>query len=701
MKTRIGRVAHEKTIRQAFALLIVFSVASSPAWGRISSNLTADLRVNYSTTDEDSSSLESVDQEYNLAWQKTILRDLAVRSALRYYNFGVSENLGANSWRSELQPSADLIFNRAWLGINAQAMRRDSRSNDRSSRLINESGSIALQSRVARYPWLKLRLQQDLLYNKADLSDRDTRDRLALASAGYTGRASSISYSYQHKNTLDRSQRVEQNTQSHGVLFGHVKSFGTHLRSSLSYDFSYKKQSDRNLAFDPLPLELPVFFGLYASDATPDLGGLDSVSTLIDGNLALPAVPSINIGSNSVNQNLGIDLGYRREISRLYVYTDRPSGNNVRWAVYQSEDNTVWESVAGISSSFSPGFSRYEIRFPQVSARYIKAVNAGLNEVDTVLVTEVAGYVDKTETGIVERDQQIHLASLNNSLKLSGSLSATADVSLRRDGGSSFNQKRDETYFSFGLRNQPSRLLQHSVRVQVGLIDYEVTRFDVDKTLTANYDLQYQALTTLAISLSLSHRDTYIAGVKSQEINYALIRSRGDLLPRLTVTQEFGGGRNTLMSSRTQLDSWNYRAGLLGRPIRSMDFSAGFMHQEVTSSQATKRVRDQYLGDIGWALTRAIHLRASADYTKDDRTRYLSQDYSISWTISSKLTSGAALNISDYQNGVDSHSKRLSAQVEYLLSQRTALSAGFGETDFTRSGGRLTRSFRVGLRTGL
>ncbi len=701
MKKKTGRVAYKKTIRQAFALLIVFLVASSPVRGRISSNLTADLRVSYSTTDEDSSSLESVDQEYNVAWQKNIMRDLAVRSALRYYNFGVSENLGANSWRSELQPSADLIFNRAWLGINAQAMRRDSRSNDRSSRLINESGSIALQSRVARYPWMRLRLQQDLLYNKANLSDRDTRDRMALASAGYTARMTSISYSFTYKNTLDRSQRVEQNTSTHGVLFGQVKNFGSRLRSSLSYDFSYKKQSDRNLAFDPLPLELPVFFGLYASDATPDLGGLDSVSTLIDGNLSLPAVPPINIGSNSVNQNLGIDLGYRREISRLYVYTDRPSGNNVRWAVFQSEDNTVWESVAGASSSFSPGFSRYEIRFPEISARYIKAVNAGLNEVDTVLVTEVAGYLDKSETGVIERDQQIHLASLNNSLKLSESLSATAGVSLRRDGGSSFNQKRDETYYSFGLRNQPSKVLQHSARIQVGLIDYDATRFDVDKTLTANYDLQYQPLTTLAFSLSLSHRDNYIAGVKSQEINHAVIRSRGDLLPRLTITQEFGGGRNTIMISRVQLDSWNYRAGLLGRPVRSMDFSAAFLHQEVRSLPDAKRIKNQYLGDVGWALTPAFQLRASVDYTEDDRTRYLSQDYSITWSVSSKLTSGAALNISDYQNGADNHSKRLSAQVEYLLSQRTALSAGFGETDFTRSGGRLTRSFRVGLRTGL
>jgi hypothetical protein len=132
-----------------------------------------------------------------------------------------------------------------------------------------------------------------------------------------------------------------------------------------------------------------------------------------------------------------------------------------------------------------------------------------------------------------------------------------------------------------------------------------------------------------------------------------------------------------------------------------MDFSAAFLHQEAKNLIAAKRIKNQYLGDLGWALTRAIQLRASVDYTEDDRTRYFSQDYSITWTISSKLTSGAALNISDYQNGVDNRSERLSAQVEYLLSQRTALSAGFGETDFTRSGGGLTRSFRVGLRTGL
>ncbi len=285
--------------------------------------------------------------------------------------------------------------------------------------------------------------------------------------------------------------------------------------------------------------------GCYTNDATPDLGSLDTVMTLVDGNTQAPAQSMINIGGNEVNQNIGADLGYQREVSQLYVYTDRPSGNNVRWNVLRSEDNAVWEQIGSVTSQYSAGFSRYEITIPATEARFIKAVNQGLNEVDTVFVTELEALESVDNTGITERDQQIHVASLTNSYLIAPNWNANASISLRRDGGGASQQSRDETYYSFGLRNLISPKLSHNGRIQIGLIDYELSKVDIDKIFSANYDIKYQPLSTLEFSVSLSHRDNYIASVKSQELNYVTMRTRGDLLPQLRISQELTGGRNT------------------------------------------------------------------------------------------------------------------------------------------------------------
>ncbi len=668
----------------------------------ISNNLNADIRVGYSTVDQGNNTQESVDQEYNLNWQKSIIRNLLARSTVRYFNYGTSQTTGANSWRSELQPSGEISWNSNWLAISAQGMRRDSKSNDLSTRLISESAGINLQTQVVRYPWLRMRLQQDKLYNKVNLRDRDTRDRLANVGVGYNSMTSSIIYNYSHKQTLNRSQQLEQRSNFHVLQLDHLKTFAEgKIRSSLSYNFNYRNEQDKNLAFDAFPRTISLLFGLYTNDATPDLGSLDTVTTLSDGNTEVAGLPQINIGGNEVNQNIGADLGYQREVSLFYIYTDRPSGNNVRWNVFRSEDNSIWEQVTGATTSYSPGFSRYEVAFPEVKARYIKAVNQGLNEVDTVYVTEVEALERVTETGISKRDQLVHIASLTNSYKISSSWNANAGISLRRDGGGSTQQARDETYYSFGARNQITPEMSHSARIQVGLIDYEQSRIDVDKVFSANYDLKYQPLQTLEFSVSLTHRDNYIASMKSQEVNYISFRTRGDLLPQLMVSHEFTGGRNTLMQANARFDTWSYRTSMDGRVSRRIDAAGSYSHQEVRGLADYLRVKNQYSFTFGYRVTENIQLRGDWGLMNDDKTRYVSHNYSFGWLMSRKVSAGAAIAISDYENGVDSHSESYSAQVEYSFSGRTVLTGSYSENDLTSAGGGSNRSVRVGIRTGL
>ncbi len=88
-------------------LTLVLAMAGLANAG-ISNNLNADIRVGYSTVDQENNTQENVDQEYNLNWQESIIRNLLAKSTIRYFNYGSSQTTGGNSWRSELQPSGEI-----------------------------------------------------------------------------------------------------------------------------------------------------------------------------------------------------------------------------------------------------------------------------------------------------------------------------------------------------------------------------------------------------------------------------------------------------------------------------------------------------------------------------------------------------------------------------------------------------------------
>lgn len=683
-------------------LIILVTFGSTPLAARISNNLTAEMRLGYSLSELDSASQENVDQEYVLNWQKRFIRELMASASVRYFNYGSNETIGANSWRSELQPSGELHWNRKGLNTLVQGFRRDSKSNDRTTNVINESFGISMASQAVGYPWIRARVQQDNLYNKADLTDRDTRDRYAGLGVGYNTNLSSAAYSFSYRNTLDRAQQVSHKNNSHDVRLDHTRLFRQgKIRSTFSYSISYKSESDKSLSSESFSRDIPLFLGLYNNDATPDIGELDTVTTLIDGNRTIPATPVIDIGDNRVNQNIGGDLGYLRRVDILYVYTDRPSGNSVRWEVYKSDDNSIWVPVAGAVSSFSPGFSRYEISFPQTEARYIKTLNKGLNEVDSVYVTEFAA-TERIETaGTIRQNQTVHLVNSTNNFQLAQNWSLMAGLSLRRDGGGLSGRGRDETYYLMNLNNQLTQKITQSVHVQLGFIGYESSRVDVDKVFSSDYSIQYKPLQTLEFSLSLIHRDNYIASMKSQEINFGLVRVRGRLLPRLETRQELSGGRNTSMSGNTAFDSWSYRSDLTGRVTEKLDITAGYSHQEIRDKRGNDRRKDQYDFYFGYAITANISTRGSLNLTKDGSTRYVSHDFSINWALSPKLSTSGTVSITEYTNGPSTRSERYSAQVEYSFSRRTFLSGSYSENDLPASAGSSGRSVRVGIRTGL
>ena len=102
---------------------------------------------------------------------------------------------------------------------------------------------------------------------------------------------------------------------------------------------------------------------------------------------------------------MGMDFLVATEINTLYVWVDRDVAqvaDAFSWRIYTSDDDPsdgiqIWALRQTVSPAvYSPTFNRFEIRFTNVKARYVKVVTAPLSPAipfassfPTILVTEL------------------------------------------------------------------------------------------------------------------------------------------------------------------------------------------------------------------------------------------------------------------------------------------------------------------------
>ena len=97
---------------------------------------------------------------------------------------------------------------------------------------------------------------------------------------------------------------------------------------------------------------------------------------------------------------MGLDFLVATEINTLFVWVDRDVAqvaDAFSWRIYTSDDNQNWDLRQTVSPAiYSPTFNRFEIRFTNVNARYVKVVTAPLSPTvpfassfPTILVTEL------------------------------------------------------------------------------------------------------------------------------------------------------------------------------------------------------------------------------------------------------------------------------------------------------------------------
>jgi hypothetical protein len=462
------------------------------------------------------------------------------------------------------------------------------------------------------------------------------------------------------------------------------------------YSLNYASVTNEVAGTGPVLEIAPIAVGLYAQDDAPDLGTLDPRSGLADGNKIDPVLPLIDIGGGGNNHNLGADLGTGQAVAGIYIYTDRPSGNQPRWEVYGSGNNLNWQALPTSRQFFNPAFNRYEVTFAAANFRYVKAVNTGLNEIALVNITEIE-VLRELPSGTDETGFSTASHSLDGraGYKFNERWEGSLDVSLQFD--ENIGRAGDKSFWSLGWRLffEPSEAVSHHFRWDVSRQGREAPQPTLVDNF-AGYTMTLNPLETLRGSLSLSDRLSHFDGRRSQNILSSLLEGNATVFPDLNVS--LGGGLSWFDDYIMDQghNTWHVRGGVDAALSRSLDVVVDYNYSETSQdAESVSRTREFTSLGVDWRLTRDIYLRGALRYTAQ-RTEGWTQEYLVSWNLLRNMQVSAQL-FEIESDGVTTNSRK-SATLNWGIGSSSSLYLRLAEVDFSGTGGNTTESFQQGLR---
>lgn len=268
----------------------------------------------------------------------------------------------------------------------------------------------------------------EVRYNRITTHDGDrtlidTRQDFFYLKSEYVYGGFRASYSNTNTSTRDeiRDAETSQTTHEGRVVYGSTFLGGrvavaTEHRLQLTETRADSAAARSGAIGTSSALQVSANLGLFALDDTPEDGpALASTPALIDADTATSA--GINLGftpGDTVKRNIGLDFQTATSVSRLWVWVDRnltttaagDVSGRYSWDIYTSADNLTWTfHVTIFPAPFGPFDNRFELNFPAVTARYVKAVTRPLAAPilgapdQNVFVTELQAFLDRSAAG--------------------------------------------------------------------------------------------------------------------------------------------------------------------------------------------------------------------------------------------------------------------------------------------------------------
>lgn len=376
----------------------------------------ADAELRNSGGQSNNTLSNSLMQLYNLNFDRKIYPNLGLLASGLFQKRDISsdvDGMKSDTTTTTLRPYVNLnLRTPLYFAEAAYSRNEEKRENSGFSPVttVRESFISTLYWRPDRFPDLRLQYSRDHLYDK-ERSSLDTITDLYQATSNYrpTGTLSLYYHGTLQNTDLRLSGTTTKELNNNGRVNYSNNWWRRRITFVLDYNIANQMLETETTGGGEVGLRVFPFVGLSTASDTPENIVLLSNPALIDGDVT--AGTGIDLGRQTLPggdtrlRNMGMDFLVATEINTLYVWVDRDVAqvaDAFSWRVYTSDDDPsdgiqIWVLRQTVSPAiYSPTFNRFEIRFANVNARYVKVVTSPLSPVvpfasgfPTILVTEL------------------------------------------------------------------------------------------------------------------------------------------------------------------------------------------------------------------------------------------------------------------------------------------------------------------------
>lgn len=659
------------------------------------------------TSDSDGTESDILDQRYRLTLRQSLTEYLTMRLGYRRFDFS-SETAGTDFGRRSDEPELELIYSRPGLFGSLTVLDRSSRGSSFSDELDTRSVLGHLSWNATSRLELSARFREESNTTEAVVFGRNTEIRFLDVGGNYRRRHWSTAYSFERYEIENTATGLESVQDRHEVRLDGARRF---LDGRLSLGFSGElteiDRSEEVRSGTGLAEPIPARAGLFAIDPSPEVGALEPVPGLADGDFETPVTPEIQIGDAFSFRNLGVELGATRPVTQIEVGVDAPSDPGLVWQAWHSADNLLWEPIAGVVTVWDGGLLRYTVRFPETTDRFFKVVNVTINAASDVAVTELRALRDVLEAGLTERGESTLVrADVSAGFVPHERVSANVSAGILQDEGlrtGALRRDFEDIHYSGLVTIDLPRHLQARASYRYFDAENRIEPVLVRKEALTSAALAWEPLPALEATLSYSLREEEDEARPIRTTESQRLFVSAELLPGLELDSslEWTELEDPLGDRDRTVFAWRER--LEARPTLAWTVIGGF---SVVSYEdvAGERILDRNSLDLRATWRAAPFLVLTGDWSyntdrfRDTETRNsLRQSYSVSYSPGSKLNLTGS-----YQEFDDERFREtvtVSAGFSYRLHPRFRLFGNLTRSETTLGVADTTEisSFRTGL----
>ena len=382
--------------------------------------ITARALLAFERYDTNRSSTSGFRQTYDLRLDRAITDTARFRIFFRGDDFRGSNNGAFSSGKTgsrQLQPGAEASIDNGTLSFLGRTEMFDTRSESNRQefkRQLERSSANLLWSPVG-LPTLRLLGQRSRTNDTA--SKTELTDDSAIASLNYEWRGLSGTAEEHFSRSVDPRAGYDRRSTYHNATLAYaIAPFGGRLSviADVSAQLMNLDETAAQGSSASVPTPVLISRALVSIDETP----LDSRDqppapnpALTDNDLNRSA--GVSLGPDAASfQNITLDVGHIDRLDEVRVLVRDEIGNPLRngggpvtFDVYTSQDGDVWTAVES-STSFNAALSLYAVEFRQISGRWLKIVNFGVNSEATFVSEVQANYHTTLRPGEHRRGNQ-------------------------------------------------------------------------------------------------------------------------------------------------------------------------------------------------------------------------------------------------------------------------------------------------------